>query len=451
MPEKEPPKEKKFWLSSTITECTIDDQAQTAKAKFLAKWHFVDEEFANKVKRGERVLQDESGNNDNVKAEDVFEKLERGDMLRGYMLKMGVDEKIRDEHPSEKFPINIDNIFSNIQGKPEVLHNLCWVGWTKSSGVVSIQLGLIVTIECDMDLRFYPYDKHVIPFALDTRSWKHNKQEHVWKLCNKEPEWAKSLAPIKHYGEDNAIVSTKMKEDPEFYFDKPCAFVSDFPKPLLCLQIQRKPKFFILRVTIPVFIVVCIALLCFAIRGRSFEWEFNATFISMLTITAFAQTVQDDLPRLPYLTLGDWYFLFGYFYHLVICAKTVGTSHWCDDGDGYAWVQELTNIERGSGPVRDDVRDSCEVVDRFTIALMMVWLCLHLIVWIDGLVLRRAHRPSDFMAASYKKLAIRFGKKMKHPVNKGKIDDVEVEEVKSTRESSMSYGSNTGGATTGKV
>ena len=110
MPEKEPPKEKKFWLSSTITECTIDDQAQTAKAKFLSKWHFVDEEFANKVKRGERVLQDESGNNDNVKAEDVFEKLERGDMLRGYMLKMGVDEKNRSEHPSEKFPVNIDAI-----------------------------------------------------------------------------------------------------------------------------------------------------------------------------------------------------------------------------------------------------------------------------------------------------------------------------------------------------
>ena len=52
----------------------------------------------------------------------------------------------------------------------------------------------------------------MIPFALDTRSWKH---DHVWKLCNKEPEWAKSnLAPIKHYGEDNAIVSTKMARTP---------------------------------------------------------------------------------------------------------------------------------------------------------------------------------------------------------------------------------------------
>ena len=50
-----------FWLSSTITECTIDTATQTAEAKFLSKWHFVDKDFANKVKRGERVLVDESG------------------------------------------------------------------------------------------------------------------------------------------------------------------------------------------------------------------------------------------------------------------------------------------------------------------------------------------------------------------------------------------------------
>ena len=77
-----------FWLSSTITECTIDTAEQTAHAKFLSKWHFVDKEFASKVKRGERLLVDESA----VKPEEVSELLEKGDMLRGYMLKMGVDE-----------------------------------------------------------------------------------------------------------------------------------------------------------------------------------------------------------------------------------------------------------------------------------------------------------------------------------------------------------------------
>ena len=55
MPEKEPPKEKEFWLSSTITECTIDTATQTAEAKFLSKWHFVDKDFANKVKRRREV------------------------------------------------------------------------------------------------------------------------------------------------------------------------------------------------------------------------------------------------------------------------------------------------------------------------------------------------------------------------------------------------------------
>ena len=44
-----------FWLSSTITECTIDTATQTAEAKFLSKWHFVDKDFANKVKRGGRL------------------------------------------------------------------------------------------------------------------------------------------------------------------------------------------------------------------------------------------------------------------------------------------------------------------------------------------------------------------------------------------------------------
>jgi len=128
MPEKAPPVVHEFWLSSTITECTIDDQAQTVKAKFLSKWHFKDSEFANKVKRGERKLQDESGN-EVMKPEEVSELLEKGDMLRGYMLKMGVE-----------------------------------------------------------DLALYPYDKHVLPFALETRSWKHQKKDHVWKLCNVEPK-----------------------------------------------------------------------------------------------------------------------------------------------------------------------------------------------------------------------------------------------------------------------
>ena len=51
------------------------------------------------------------------------------------------------------------------------------------------------------------------------------------------------------------------------------------------------------------------------------------------------------------------------------------------------------------------------------------------------------------MSPSYKKLAIRFGDKMKHPSKMGTIEGFEAVTTKSTRESSMPYGSNV----TGKV
>ena len=47
-------------------------------------------------------------------------------------------------------------------------------------------------------------------------------------------------------------------------------------------------------------------------------------------------------------------------------------------------------------------------------------------------------RLSTFMSPSYKKLAIRFGDKMKHPSKKGTIEGFEAVTTKSTRESSMS-------------
>ena len=181
MPEKAPPVVHEFWLSSTITECTIDTATQTAEAKFLSKWHFVDKDFANKVKRGERVLVDESGSN--VKAEEVSELVEKGDMLRGYMLKMGVDEKNRSEHPSEKFPV---------KHRCDLLQSAGQAGGAAQPVLARLDEELgdrhdparpHPSPHCDFGLAFFPYDKHVLPFALETRSWKHNKQDSPRFYC----------------------------------------------------------------------------------------------------------------------------------------------------------------------------------------------------------------------------------------------------------------------------
>lgn len=55
------------------------------------------------------------------------------------------------------------------------------------------------------------------------------------------------------------------------------------------------------RVTLPVFIVVLLALSFEGIRGRELQDEYNAVFTSLLTMTAFSYSVQSSLPKLPYV------------------------------------------------------------------------------------------------------------------------------------------------------
>ena len=185
-----------FWLVATVQDCKLDAQKEVAHAKFFSKWHFQDADFPKRVREGRRKLVGE-GDQD---AASLAEKLEKGTMLKGKML----DEAAADaaeEHPSMTFPVNLDLLFQNVA--VEVLKNLCWVQF--KDGVVSVQLVMSFAVLAPMHLHEFPYDRHIIPFYLSTRSWKDKAGKHKWKLAQTVPSWA----PNK-YAEDSTILSEKM-------------------------------------------------------------------------------------------------------------------------------------------------------------------------------------------------------------------------------------------------
>ena len=156
-----------------------------------------------------------------------------------------------------------------------------------------------------MSLQKYPYDRHVIPFCLATRATKEADGTLTkWKLCEEWPKWA----PAK-YGEDKAILSEDQTMKDREYDHKRCFAYLEGEKPILCVLIERSPVNIIKRVALPVFIMLCIALAVSGIKASTFEGKYNAALISLLTLTAFAYTVQSSLPKLPYLTWADCYFL----------------------------------------------------------------------------------------------------------------------------------------------
>lgn len=388
-----------FWLVATVQDCKLDAQKEVAHAKFFSKWHFQDAEFPKRVREGRRKLVGE-GDQD---AASLAEKLEKGTMLKGKML----DEAAADaaeEHPSMTFPVNLDLLFQNVTGTSEVLKNLCWVQF--KDGVVSVQLVMSVAVHAPMHLHEFPYDRHIIPFYLSTRSWKDKAGKHKWKLAQTVPPWA----PNK-YAEDKTILSEKMTVPdteydhrlPECYFgdEKDANGKALDAKPILCLHVQRRPEQFVVRVTLPVFIVVSLALSVFGIKGRSLEMEYNAAFTSLLTMTAFSFSVQSTLPHVAYMTIGDKYFLFGFLFHLLIVAKTLMVSASCEE-DSYS-----SDLEIGEGIYLLGTT-WCQNVDHWgALTLVAAWIGVHSLmiadIWYPKLISRRVRQPWDFLADRFAK------------------------------------------------
>ena len=154
-----------------------------------------------------------------------------------------------------------------------------------------------------MSLEKYPYDRHIVPFCLATRATIDAQGEWTkWVLCKEWPKWAPAEWP-----EDKTILSETTK-DLE-YGHKRCFAYLTGKKPILCVRIERQPLNFMKRVALPAFIVVSIALSISGIEDTTFGDEYGAALTSLLTLTVFSYSVQSSLPKLPYLTYADRYFL----------------------------------------------------------------------------------------------------------------------------------------------
>ena len=168
-----------------------------------------------------------------------------------------------------------------------------------------MQIVVDVTVHAPMSLKKYPYDRHIVPFCLATRAtYDAQGEETKWVLRKEWPEWA----PFK-WSEDKTILLEDQTTPDLEYNHKQCFAYLEGKKPILCVLIERPPKNVMKRVAVPVFIVVCIALAVSGVDETSFEAEYGAALTSLLTLTALNYTVQSSLPKLPYLTLADLYFL----------------------------------------------------------------------------------------------------------------------------------------------
>lgn len=284
----------------------------------------------------------------------------------------GDGTKFKKESESACFPVNPSLPFLNLI----LIEDIDQLAWAKSVELTtptqagnkflnSAQKVYRAKLRSKLEMRCYPFDRHLIPAILGVRQWRvNNDLKCKWKLESKRPpnDWFNG---DEGYEEDHFVVNLKdtftdqwdelkkLKYKPEVQILK-----EGKGKPVLCLKLERDPSSFIINVAFPTFITVGVVLLsCYGADGPSIE----SVATGVLTLVASQLALQEKLPKKVYLTYAGIYllsaytFLFGLGIALTILGRN-GASNLLDSDNVGFWI---------------------------FLVFTVLWVAMHLVVYLD--------------------------------------------------------------------
>jgi len=220
-----------------------------------------------------------------------------------------------------------------------------------------------------LQMKRYPFDRHLVPAILAVRQWRTNGTKHKWVLLSKRPE-ANWFDGDEGYKEDKYTVNLidtfadELDELDELKkLNKPEVRIlkKGEGKPVLCLKLERDPHAFFLNVAFPTFVTVSIVLMsCYGNEGPTIK----SVATGVLTLAATQLALQEKLPKQVYITYAGIYLLVTYTFLFGIGIAVTVVERFFTNG-------ENKNILDYDGPF-------------WTIfAFTVIWGVLHLLMLLD--------------------------------------------------------------------
>lgn len=158
-------------------------------------------------------------------------------------------------------------------------------------------------IETPMDLRMFPFDKH----ALEIYFHPINYRSDELKLIPDDQlarNWNKNTG-IAQWVQGKIIMDEAITEIA--YFDETTDTISEFS---VVINIERKPLHVLVSIILPLVILVSLTWCVFWIdEGDSAFARVNILFIGILSVITYYFIIQDNIPKISYLTIIDGFML----------------------------------------------------------------------------------------------------------------------------------------------
>lgn len=174
-------------------------------------------------------------------------------------------------------------------------------------------------VETPMDLRKFPFDKHALEIYFHPINYNIDElilipDDHLGRM------WGKNTG-IAQWIQGDIIMQEAPVEIAYFDEDESKDTLSEFS---VILNIERKPLHILISIILPMVLLVSLTWCVFWIDEKSTTFDrINILFVGILSVIAYYFIIQDNIPKISYLTLVDGFILATF---LVLAAAVLITT-----------------------------------------------------------------------------------------------------------------------------
>ena len=202
--------------------------------------------------------------------------------------------------------------FFNRKSKPDFQNGL--VDWVDvfSNGAIETRLRDNAKFKSSaFNFRKFPFDKQTLTFEL----WS----EYPSTMISLEPAPAMKNYKDSLYnyeGEDGITIPGWELKEVTYETYEYVEQTDGFPYKgfILNLEVERISAYYIYKVILPIIFLWAISWSVFWVRGSQLDAKVNVTIVCLLALIAYNFIIDEDLPKLSYLTFLDAFILLSYFF-----------------------------------------------------------------------------------------------------------------------------------------
>ena len=201
--------------------------------------------------------------------------------------------------------------FFNLKEKPNFESGL--QDWVEvfSDGTVQSRIRDTRIFKAKFNFRKFPFDDQILPFEI----WSEFPNTMV-KIIAEEPIMSEYKENLYSFALDDGISIPGWRLVGVDYENSVYTSNDGFEYSGLSifLNVERQSSYYLFKIILPIIFILIISWSVFWVRGSQLEAKVNVTIVCLLSLIAYNFIIDEDLPKLAYLTFLDVFILLSYFY-----------------------------------------------------------------------------------------------------------------------------------------